>query len=125
MTYIDEYRRMLPEEVMGVVNANGISSRVGPDEPWETADVPIGTQKQHLSYEDLVYEDHRVTLMRRWTEINAHHAVFGCPLDPAEDNSWSPCVIHGNHHGDKEMTLDEFLGSYVTPERPTGQRGIA
>lgn len=113
--YIDEYRRMQPEEVMGFVDANGISSRVGPDEPWETADVPIGTQKMHGSYEDFLYDHHRSALLRQWSEIHQTHERFGCPLDPAEDNSWGPCVIHGMHKGDREMTKDQFMGSFVEP----------
>lgn len=116
--YMDEYRRMQPEEVTGYVNENGIAHRESPLEPWEIDGAPIGTEKSYLSYEDFMYDQGRIERRQRWNEINRNHFMFGCSLEPAEDGSWGPCVIHGMYKGERILTYEEFMGSYLE-ERPS------
>lgn len=71
--------------------------------------------KVELSYADFLYDHHRAVLLRQWSEIHQTHERFGCPLDPAEDGSWAPCVLHGMRKGDGELGRDQFLGSFVEP----------
>lgn len=83
---------------------------------------PATTEKPILSYEDFLYTERRIALMQRWTNINRFHLGMGCPLDAGDGSIASmACVIHGTPADRRELTMEEFLGSYVL-ETPPSQR---
>lgn len=96
------------------------------DEYDGTQDLPPNplatTEKPIISYEDFLYNERRIALVQRWTNINRFHSSLGCPLDATDDGiAAMACVIHGTPADPHEMTMEEFLGSYVS-ELPPSQR---
>lgn len=85
------------------------------EEPEHTN--PFGTEKPVVQWEDFLYNERRIALQQRWANIRRFHEVFGCPLDAEGPSFAGACVIHGTVDNRKELTMEEFMGSYNSETR--------
>lgn len=78
-----------------------------PEEPVAQTEAPI------IDFNNLLYNEYRIALMQRWANIIRFHEMFGCPLDAEGSITAAACVVHGTPADRRELTEEEFLGTFA------------
>lgn len=88
------------------------------DGTQELPSTPAVTEHPIIDFNDLLYNEYRIALQQRWTNINRFHDAFGCPLNADGAMGAAACVIHGTPADQRNMTEDEFLGTFASELLP-------
>lgn len=75
--------------------------------------------KPIIDFGDFIYNEHRIALLKRWGDLQRSHMSFGCPLTIDDPNAAAVCVIHGTPVDTRELTQEDFLGSFASEIPPS------